>query len=105
MAEVQTTTVSGEMTLRFVEFVQMHSQNAAFCLGRIPHPQTGKPEANLPVASLLIDQLAAIAYKTRGNLTTEEEMVINNALSNLRMAFVEAQQNAKKTAGESPAGQ
>ena len=93
------------MTLRFIEFVQMHSQNAAFCLGQIPHPQTGKPEVNLPVASLLIDQLGAIAFKTRGNLTTEEETVLNNALSSLRMAYVEAQQNSKKTTAEPTAGQ
>jgi len=93
------------MTLRFIEFVQIHSQNAAFCLGRIPHPQTGKPEVNLPVASMLIDQLAAIAFKTRGNLTTEEETVLNNALSSLRMAYVEAQRNAKAPTGAPTAGQ
>jgi len=100
MAEVQTTTVSGEMTLRFIEFVRLHSQNAAFCLGLIPHPQTGKPEANLALARMLIDQLAAIAYKTKGNLSTDEETVINNALSNLQTAYVEAQRNAKNPATE-----
>ena len=83
------------MTLRFIEFVRLHSQNAAFCLGLIPHPKTGKPEANLALARMLIDQLAAIAHKTKGNLTTDEETVINNALSNLQMAYVEAQRNAK----------
>jgi len=61
------------MTLRFIEFVRLHSQNAAFCLGLIPHPQTGKPETNLALARMLIDQLAAIAHKTKGNLTTDEE--------------------------------
>ncbi len=100
MAEVQPTTVSGEMTLRFIEFVRLHSQNAAFCLGLIPHPQTGKPEANLALARMLIDQLAAIAFKTKGNLTSDEETVINNALSHLQMAYVEAQKNAQKPAGE-----
>ncbi|MCX6967067.1 MAG: DUF1844 domain-containing protein [Verrucomicrobia bacterium] len=100
MAEVQSTTVSGEMTLRFIEFVRLHSQNAAFCLGLIPHPQTGKPEANLALARMLIDQLAAIAFKTKGNLTSDEETVINNALSHLQMAYVEAQKNEKKSVSE-----
>ena len=95
MAEVQNTTVSGEMSLRFIEFVRLHSQNAAFCLGLIPHPQTGKPEANLALARMLIDHLAAIAHKTKGNLTADEETVINNALSNLQRAYVEAQNKAK----------
>ena len=93
------------MTLRFIEFVRMHSQNAAFCLGRIPHPQTGKAEVNLPVARMLIDQLAAIAHKTKGNLTSDEETVINNALSSLQMAFVEAQQKAKNPDGGPATGQ
>lgn len=97
MAEVQTTTTSGEMTLRFIEFVRMHSQNAAFCLGLIPNPQTGKPQPNLGMAKLLIDQLAAIAVKTHGNLNTEEETVLNNALSSLQMAYVEAQKNPAKS--------
>lgn len=91
MAEVQNTNVSGEMSLRFIEFVQMHSQNAAFCLGKIPNPQTGKPSVNLKLARMLIDQLAAIAFKTRGNLTEDEDKGIQNALSSLQMAYVEVQ--------------
>ena len=86
MAEVQTTTVSGEMSLRFIEFVRLHAQNTAFCLGLIPHPQTGKAEANLPLARMLIDHLAAIGHKTKGNLSADEVTVLNIALSNLQMA-------------------
>ena len=70
MAEVQTTTQSGEMTQRFIEFVMMQAQNAALFLGQIPNPQTGKAEVNLEVARMFIDQLAMIQEKTRGNLTT-----------------------------------
>ena len=87
MAEVQNTTVSGEMTLRFIEFVRMHSQNASFCLGLIPHPQTGKPQVNLPVARGLIEQLEALAVKTRGNLSLDEQTVLNNALTHLHTAY------------------
>ena len=90
MAEVQTTHASGEMTVRFLEFVRMHAHNASLCLGRIPHPQTGKPAVNLDVARLLIEQLAAIAVKTRGNLTPDEESALNSTLSNLQSALVEA---------------
>ena len=94
MAEVQPTTVSGEMTQRFIEFVRMHSQNASFCLGLIPHPQTGKPMINLQVARGLIEQLEAIAVKTHGNLSQEEQTVIDNALTTLQAAYQQAQQNA-----------
>ena len=103
MAEVQTTTTSGEMTLRFIEFVRMHSQNAALFLGKIPHPQTGKPQVNLEVARMLIDQLASIAHKTRGNLTPDEDAVLQNALSNLEGAFVEVARAARS--GQAPAAE
>ena len=97
MAEVQTTTTSGEMTLQFLEFVRIHAQNASLCLGRIPHPHTGKTVMNLPVARVLIDQLAMIGHKTRGNLTSDEESVLNSTLSSLRLAFVEASKATPST--------
>ena len=105
MAEVQTTTQSGEMTQRFIEFVMMQAQNAALFLGQIPHPQSGEPEVNLEAARMFIDQLAMIQEKTRGNLTTEETTVLRNALSSLQMAFVEAAQGKQPGAEPAPAAE
>jgi hypothetical protein len=95
MAEVQKTTLSGELSQRFIEFVVMHAQNAALFLGQIPNPRTGEAEVNLDLARMFIDQLAMIQEKTRGNLTSEEAKVLSNALSNLQMAFVEASGSAR----------
>jgi hypothetical protein len=103
MAEVQTTTQSGELTQHFIEFVMMQAQNAALFLGQIPNPQTGQAEVNLDVARMFIDQLGMIQEKTRGNLTTEESTVLRNALSSLQMAFVEASQSGGAKAPSSPA--
>src|SRR3954469_11037787 len=89
MAEVQTTTQSGELAQRFIEFVMMQAQNAALFLGQIPSPQSGEAEVNLELARMFIDQLAMIQEKTRGNLSKEEEAVLRNTLSNLQMVFVE----------------
>src|SRR5438874_7894808 len=98
MAEVQTSTQSGELTQRFIEFVMMHAQNAALFLGQIPNPKTGQGEVNLELAKMFIDQLAMIQEKTRGNLTSEEAGVLRNTLSNLQMVYVEvAQQGAPQT--------
>jgi uncharacterized protein DUF1844 len=91
MAEFQNTSAaSGEMAQRFIEFILMQAQNAAFVLGQIPHPQTGKAEVNLDLARLLIDQLAMIQEKTKGNLNKDEAQILANTLSNLQIAFVEA---------------
>ena len=94
MAEVQRTTLSGELSQRFIEFVVMHAQNAALFLGQIPNPKSGEPEVNLDLARMFIDQLAMIQEKTRGNLTSEEAKVLSNALSNLQMAYVEIAREA-----------
>ena len=89
MAEVQTATNSGEVAQRFIEFVIMQAQHAALFLGQIPNPQSGKPEVNLEMAKMFIDQLAMIQEKTRGNLSSEEGAVLRNTLANLQLAYVE----------------
>ncbi len=102
MAEVQTSTQSGELAQRFIEFVMMQAQNAALFLGQIPNPKTGEGEVNLELAKMFIDQLAMIQEKTRGNLTNEETTVLRNTLSNLQMAYVEVARQAPR-GGAQPA--
>lgn len=97
MAEVQKTQLSGEMTQRFIEFIMMQSQQAQIFLGRIANPQTGKAEPNLPVARMLIDQLEMIREKTRGNLTNDEDEILNGIVTDLQMAYVKASKDATST--------
>src|SRR5713101_4281981 len=103
MAEVQTSTQSGELSQRFIEFVMMHAQNAALFLGQIPNPKTGEGEVNLELAKMFIDQLAMIQEKTRGNLTNEESTVLRNALSNLQIAYVEVARETTPKGAAQPA--
>jgi hypothetical protein len=101
MAEVQTGSLSGELSQRFIEFVMMHAQNAALFLGQIPNPKTGEGEVNLELAKMFIDQLAMIQEKTRGNLSNDEMTVLKNTLSNLQMVYVEVSQHVSKGAAPS----
>lgn len=95
MAEVQKNPQSsGEMTRRFIEFVLMQAQQVALMLGQMPGPDGKAMQPNLPVARIFIDQLDMIREKTRGNLTTEESDLLNKILSDLQMAFVEADKTA-----------
>jgi len=98
MAEVQTSTEAGEMAQRFIELVMMQAQNAAYALGQIPHPETGEAPVNLHLARLFIDQLIVLREKTRGNLAPDEAGVLNNAISNLQMVFLEVSQGATGSA-------
>ena len=102
MAEVQTSTQSGEMSQRFIEFVMMQAQQASLFLGRIPSPQSGKTEVMLEPAKLFLDHLEMIREKTRGNLTNEENEILNSVLSDLEMAYVQAANAASSSAPAKP---
>ena len=102
MAEVQTSTQSGEMSQRFIEFVMMQAQQASLFLGRIPSPQSGKTEVMLEPAKLFIDHLEMIREKTRGNLTNEEKEILNSVLSDLEMAYVQAANAASSASSSAP---
>jgi hypothetical protein len=97
MAEVQTSTQSGELSQKFIEFVMMQAQQASLFLGRLPNPQSGKAEVLLDPAKLFIDQLEMIREKTRGNLTSQETEILSSVLSDLQMAFVQASLAAKSS--------
>ena len=100
MAEIQRNTNLGEMTQRFIEFVMMQSQHAALFLGQIANPQTGEVSVNLEAAKMFIDQLEMVREKTRGNLSSDEDKIINSALSNLQKAFLEISGGAPENAME-----
>ncbi len=90
MPEVQSSTQGdGQLTQRFIEFVMVQAQQAAFCLGKIPHPATGETSVNLEAARVFIDHLELLREKTRGNLSKEEDTILNKILTELQMTFVQ----------------
>jgi hypothetical protein len=58
-------------------------------LGDAPNPADGRIEQNLTMARQTIDLLGLLDEKTQGNLTGEEERVLEQALYELRLRFVE----------------
>jgi hypothetical protein len=78
----------------FVAFIFSLASNAAVHFGDLPDPltkETRKPD--LEAASQLIDIIAMLEEKTRGNLTAEERQLIDQVLYELRMRFVEAKKS------------
>lgn len=53
-------------------------------------------EPNLPLARHSIDMLSMLQEKTRGNLTIEEQRLIENGLTELRFRFVQISDELKK---------
>ena len=50
---------------------------------------SGKQERNLPMAKQTIDILGVLKEKTQGNLTNDEEQLLDNLLHDLRIKYVE----------------
>jgi len=73
----------------FSTFVLSLSHSALVHLGDAPPPDGQAPERNLPLARQTIDLLGILQEKTRNNLTGEEERLLDQALYDLRMRFVE----------------
>ncbi len=72
----------------FTMLINAMAQPALIFLGEIDHPGTGKPEINLEQARLQIDLLDLLRVKCRGNLTNDEEGLLDGLLYQLRMLCV-----------------
>lgn len=55
-----------------------------------------RPKADLRSARHVIDMLSMIQEKTKGNLSMEEQRLIENSLTELRFRYVQALEQAKK---------
>lgn len=72
----------------FPTLVLSFAQSALVHLGELPHPETGEPKRNLSLARHNVDLLGMLQEKTRGNLDTDEQKLIENLLYDLRMKYV-----------------
>ena len=68
-------------------------------LGLMPFSDEEKPEPNLQLARHAIDMLSVLAEKTHGNLSMEEQRLVENSLTELRFRFVQVSEESKNAAG------
>jgi len=80
----------------FSFFVTTLSLQASIDLGGVLNPATNKKEENLTQAKFLIDTLAMLKEKTKGNLTPEETNFLENVLYELRMQYIAKTQGGNK---------
>lgn len=81
-----------EQPVSFIGFVISLAHTAAVHFGDVAVPgEEGPAVANLPAAQQMIDILALLEQKTRGNLTAEERQVLEQVLYELRLRYVQAQ--------------
>jgi Domain of unknown function (DUF1844) len=75
--------------ITFGTFVVGLSTQALVHLGELPDPHTNQGAEDLPAAQQLIDIIAMLKDKTRGNLDREEQSMLEGILFELRMKYVE----------------
>lgn len=63
-----------------------------FALGAIEDPHTKKRYLDLALAKHNIDMLSVLEEKTKGNLTEQEKKMLDSALYEVRMAYVQVAQ-------------
>ncbi len=81
----------------FIAFIFSLASNAAVHFGDLPDPLTNETRpADLEAAAQIIEIIAMLETKTRGNLTAEERQLIDQVLFELRMRYVDAKK------GQSP---
>lgn len=73
----------------FARIVSSLATTAYSSLGLLADPAAGPGHRDLAVARQMIDWLAVLEQKTRGNLSFEESDLLSRVLYELRLAYVE----------------
>lgn len=71
------------------------ASTALIALGKMPEPDGTKHAVDIETARYLIDVLAMLEAKTKGNLDEAEQKLLASLVYDLRVAFVDAQPKAK----------
>ena len=91
--------------MSFVAFVLSLAHRAAVHFGDVADPVSGQRGAlNLSGAQQVIDILAMLDLKTRGNLTAEERQLLDQVLLELRMRHLRASAGTASPASPRPTG-
>jgi len=69
-------------------------------LGLMPFGEEEKSEPDLQLARHSIDLMGILLEKTRGNLTLEEQRLLENSLTELRFRFVQVSDEVAKAAAQ-----
>ena len=88
----------GREAALFLQLVIGLQQTGMIALGKLMNPVTRTIEKNLDAARDAIDVLAALETRTRGNLEPDEERVLRQVLTDLRLNYVDELKRAEKTA-------
>ncbi len=85
----ESSTDHGRDAVLFLQLVLGLQQAAMVALGKLMNPVTNKIDRNLEAARNTIDTISALESRTRGNLESDEQRVLTQVLTELRMNYVD----------------
>jgi len=74
--------------ITFSTFILSLNTAALVHLGEIPDPITNKKQVNLTLAKQTIDTLEMLKEKTKGNLSIDEEKLLQSIIYELKLKFL-----------------
>jgi thymidylate synthase ThyX len=74
----------------FTAFVMSLNTAALYHFGELADPETGRTAKDLMLAKHTIDTLKLLQEKTAGNLTRDEENLLETVLYDLKLRYVKA---------------
>jgi hypothetical protein len=82
----------------FANFLMSIATNAASALGMMEHPVSRQREVDLELGRHWIEVLGMLQRKTRGNLSPQEQQILEGLLADLRMQYVSLTNSASAKA-------
>jgi len=80
---------AAEANLDFFNYIASLGFQTMIFLGEMPNPVTNQTEKNLKQAKFLIDTLVILRDKTKGNLSKEEDDLLNGSIYELQLRYVD----------------
>lgn len=96
MADVQTGKLIPYLT-------DMFRYQAWVAMGKVAHPMSGEIDRNLPVAREMIDLIGELEARTTGNRSADETKMIQGALTELRLNYLDESKKPESKSKPAPA--
>lgn len=89
----------------FLGLVYSLYQSAMIQMGKLASPITGEVQRDIEAARASIDLLDTLSHRTRGNLAEDEDRMIKNMLTELRLNYVDEVEKDQKGEEREPVGE
>ena len=91
---------ANDVEVNFLNYVTSLGFQAMIFMGVIPNPVTNEVEKNLAQAKFLVDTLSMLKEKTSGNLTDQENSLLESSVYELQTRYVQLVQEERSSGGD-----